>query len=59
MRWRSVRRVPDGKVKTIPYEGILPSRFAYRFKMIYEHPWSKAKSRLVVQGFRDPHLCMF
>ena len=56
LKWNSVRQIPYLAARKIPKELILPSRLAYRWKPVHEPPWSKAKARLVCQGFRDPHL---
>ena len=51
--WSSCKVVAGAKV---PKELILPSRVCYRWKPTPNTGGYKAKARIVIQGFRDPHL---
>ena len=54
LRWGAIRPATASELKSIAKNHILPSRVAYRWKPI---PLGrKAKARIVVQGFCDPHL---
>eukprot|EP00435_Cladocopium_sp_Y103_P012135 s282_g3.t1 len=54
-KWSSCEKF-EGDVNTIPKELILPSRVCYRWKPLDGGSSFKAKARIVIQGFRDPHL---
>ena len=53
--WSSCRPI-KAKSGEIPNELILRSRVCYRWKPKDGGKWFKAKARIVVQGYRDPHL---
>ena len=52
-KWSSCKAVAGAKV---PKELILPSRVCYRWKPTPNTGGYKAKARIVIQGFKDPHL---
>lgn len=52
-KWSSCKAVYNSKVSK---ELILPSRVCYRWKPTPNTGGYKAKARIVIQGFRDPHL---
>jgi hypothetical protein len=54
-KWSSCEKF-DGDVNAIPKELILPSRVCYRWKPLDGGASFRAKARIVIQGFRDPHL---
>lgn len=54
-KWSSCEKF-DGDVNAIPKELILPSRVCYRWKPLDGGASCCAKARIVIQGFRDPHL---
>ena len=54
-KWSSCQKF-TGDVESIPKELILPSRVCYRWKPIDGGSSFKAKARIVIQGFKDPHL---
>ena len=54
-KWSSCTKF-TGDPSTIPKHLILPSRVCYRWKPIDGGTSHKAKARIVIQGFRDPHL---
>ena len=53
-KWGAVRPATAEEIKRFSKSHVLPARVAYRWKPIPE--CRKAKARIVVQGFRDPHL---
>ena len=55
LRWGAVRPATMDEVKTLKNDHVLPARVAYRWKPT-ANEGHKAKARIVVQGFRDPHL---
>ena len=52
-KWSSCKAVVGSKVSK---DLILPSRVCYRWKPTPNTGGYKAKARIVIQGFRDPHL---
>ena len=52
-KWASCKQVDSANV---PKHLILPSRVCYRWKPVPSTGGFKAKARIVIQGFRDPHL---
>ena len=54
-KWSSCTKFA-GDPNTIPRHLILTSRVCYRWKPIDGGASYKAKARIVIQGFRDPHL---
>jgi hypothetical protein len=54
LRWGAVRPATQAELRNIRKSHVLPSRVGYRWKPIPQG--RKAKARIVVQGFRDPHL---
>ena len=54
-KWSSCQ-VFTGDTSKIDRKLILPARICYKWKPMDGGSWFKAKARIVVQGFRDPHL---
>ena len=54
-KWSSCQKF-EGDASKVSKELILPSRVCYRWKPIDGGSSFKAKARIVIQGFRDPHL---
>jgi hypothetical protein len=55
-RWSSVRKLSAAESRRVIKSLILPSRLCYRWKPLDGGLSYKAKARLVLLGFRDPHL---
>ena len=55
-KWSSCKPVSPNRTSSIAKELILPSRVCYRWKPVDGGASYKPEARIVIQGFRDPHL---
>ena len=56
IRYSSCRKMTIAESRVIARHLILPARTCFKWKILADGYSRKAKARIVVQGFRDPHL---
>lgn len=56
IRYSSCRKMTLAESRMIAKKLIIPARTCFKWKILADGYSKKAKARIVVQGFRDPHL---